>query len=57
MRIPECSTLFYYGSNAQAMFDAIEPTLWRDARFEGALITIRQRTERHEVIIPRRSVN
>ena len=43
VRIPETSTLFYYGPDAQAMFGAIEPTLRRDARFEGALITIRQR--------------
>jgi tetratricopeptide (TPR) repeat protein len=57
VRIPECSTLFYYGSNAQAMFEAVEPTLRRDARFEGALITIRQRAERREVMIPRRMVN
>ena len=57
MRIPECSTLFCYGSNAQAMFDALEPTLRQDARFEGAVITIRQRTEGREVMIPRRMVN
>jgi tetratricopeptide (TPR) repeat protein len=56
-RIPESSTLFCYGSNAQAMFDAIEPTLRRDTRFEGALIILRQGAERREVIIPRRIVN
>jgi tetratricopeptide (TPR) repeat protein len=57
VRIPECSTLFCYGSNAQAMFDALEPTLRQDARFEGAVITIRQRTEGREVMIPRKMVN
>jgi tetratricopeptide (TPR) repeat protein len=57
IRIPECSTLIYYGSNAQAMYDAIEPTLRDDSRFEGALITIRQRTEHREVMLPRRIVN
>ena len=57
VRIPETSTLFYYGLDAQAMFDAIEPALRRDARFEGALITIRQRREQREVMLPRRRVN
>jgi tetratricopeptide (TPR) repeat protein len=57
VRIPEASTLFYYGSDAQAMFDAIEPSLRRDSRLDGALITIRQRGERREVMIPRRMVN
>jgi tetratricopeptide (TPR) repeat protein len=57
VRIPEASTLFYYGSDAQAMFEAIEPTLRRGARFEGALVTIRQRREQREVMIPRRMVN
>ena len=57
VRSPECSTLICYGENAQAMFNAIEPTLRADARFEGALITIRQGTEHSEVVIPRRMVN
>jgi hypothetical protein len=57
VRIPECSTLFCYGSDAQAMFDVLEPTLRQDARFEGAVITIRQGAERREVVIPRRMVN
>ncbi len=57
VRIPETSTLFYYGTNAQAMFDGIEPTLRGDARFDGALVTIRQRGEQRGVMIPRRRVN
>jgi tetratricopeptide (TPR) repeat protein len=57
VRIPECSTLFCYGPNAQAMFEALEPTLRQDARFEGAVITVRQRTEQREVVIPRKMVN
>jgi len=57
VRIPETSALFYYGFDAQAMFNAIEPTLLGDARFEGALVTIRQVGERREVMIPRRRVN
>jgi hypothetical protein len=57
IRIPECSTLIYYGSNAEAMYTALEPTLRGDSRFEGALITIRQRTQEREVVLPRLIVN
>ena len=57
IRIPECSTLLYYGSNAEQMFGAIEPTLRSDSRFEGAVITIRQRGRQREVILRRRMVN
>ena len=57
IQIPECSTLLYYGSNAEQMYDAIEPTLRSDSRFEGAVIAIRQRSQQREVIVPRRIVN
>jgi tetratricopeptide (TPR) repeat protein len=57
IRIPECSTLIYYGPNAQAMYNALEPTLRGDSRFDGALITIRQHTQQREVILPHRMVN
>ena len=57
IRIPECSTLLYYGSNAEQMFGAIESTLRSDSRFDGAVITIRQLTQQREVILPRRMVN
>jgi len=57
IRIPECSTLLYYGSNAEQMFGAIESTLRSDSRFDGAVITIRQLTQQREVILPRRRVN
>jgi tetratricopeptide (TPR) repeat protein len=57
IRIPECSTLLYYGSNAEQMFGAIESALRSDWRFEGAVITIRQLTQQREVILPRRMVH
>jgi len=57
IRLPECSTLIYYGPNAQAMYRAIEPTLLGDSQFEGALITIRQGSQQREVSLPRRMVN
>lgn len=57
VRSPECTNLIYYGVNAEAMFRAVESTLRSDSRFEGALITIRQGIERHEIAIPRRRVN
>jgi tetratricopeptide (TPR) repeat protein len=57
IRIPERSTLIYYGSNAQAMYNAIEATMRGDSRCEGAFITIRQRTQQSEVMLPRRMVD
>lgn len=57
VRIPESSTLIYYGSNAEQMYDAVESVLHGDSRFEGALITIRQGTEQREVVLPRQFVN
>jgi hypothetical protein len=57
IRIPECSTLIYYGSNAEEMYSALEPTLRGDPRFEGALITVRQRAQQREVVLPRRMVH
>jgi len=57
VRIPESTTLIYYGSIAEAMYDAVAPTLRDDARFEGALVTVRQGTEQREVMLPRQNVN
>ncbi len=57
IRGPECSTLIYYGPNAQAMYEALEPSLLGDSQFEGALITIRQGSQQREVLLPRRMVN
>jgi tetratricopeptide (TPR) repeat protein len=57
IRIPECSTLIYYGPNAEAMYRALEPSLVGDPQFEGALITIRQGSQQREVSVPRRMVN
>lgn len=53
VHIPESSTLIFYGSSAQAMYDAIEPTMRDDVRFKGALVTVRQGTEQREVMMPR----
>ena len=57
LRIPECAILTCYGSNAQAMFDAVAPTLRSDSLFEGSLVTIRQGTEQRELVLTRRIVN
>jgi hypothetical protein len=42
VHILESSTLIYYGSDAEAMYAALEPDLRVDPRAEGARITIRQ---------------
>jgi hypothetical protein len=57
IQVPECSTLLYYGPDAAQMYGAIESTLRNDSRFEGAVITIRQRSQQREVIMPRRRIN
>ena len=57
VRIPECATLIYYGPDSEAMYNALEPTLQSDPRFEGALVTIRQGTRRRDIAVPRRRVN
>src|SRR5262249_30290663 len=57
MRIPECSTLIYYGSDSEAMYTAIEPTLTGESQFAGALVTIRQGSQKREVTLPGRLVN
>jgi hypothetical protein len=57
IRVPECSTLIYYGADAQAMYKAIEDALYGDSRFRGALVTIRQGREQRELVVPGRILN
>jgi tetratricopeptide (TPR) repeat protein len=57
IRIPESSTLIYYGADAEAMYRAIEAALRSDSRCAGAQVTIRQSGQQREVIVEGRSVN
>jgi tetratricopeptide (TPR) repeat protein len=57
IRIPESTTLCYYGPEAEAMYAALEPALLGDARFDGALINVRQDTKQRAIALPRRRVN
>lgn len=57
IRVPECSTLIFYGPDADAMFAAVEPDLRTDLRFAGATVTIRQGAQQRQVLMPHRTVN
>ena len=52
LTIPESTTMIFYGSDAEALFQALEPTLRSEQICAGARITIRQRDGQREVILP-----
>ena len=52
LTIPESTTMILYGSDAEILFKAIEPTLRSEPICAGARITIRQRDGQREMIIP-----
>jgi tetratricopeptide (TPR) repeat protein len=54
LTIPESTTMIFYGSDAEAIFQALEPTLRSEQICAGARITIRQRDGQREVILPSR---
>jgi tetratricopeptide (TPR) repeat protein len=54
LTIPESTTMILYGSDAEILFQAIEPTLRSEPICAGARITIRQRDGQREMIIPSR---
>jgi tetratricopeptide (TPR) repeat protein len=54
LTIPESTTLIFYGSDAERLFQALEPALTSEAVCAGARITIRQRDSQREVIVPSR---
>jgi tetratricopeptide (TPR) repeat protein len=54
LTIPECTTMILYSSDAEMLFQAIEPTLRSEPVCAGARITIRQRDGQREMIIPGR---
>jgi tetratricopeptide (TPR) repeat protein len=54
LTIPETTTMIFYGSDAEALFHALEPTLTGEPICAGARITIRQRDGQREVIVPSR---
>ena len=54
LTIPESTTMILYGSDAETLFQAIEPTLRSEPICAGARITIRQRDGQREIIIPSR---
>jgi len=54
LAIPESTTLIFYGSDAETLFRALEPTLTSEPMCAGARITIRQRDGQREVIVPSR---
>ena len=50
--IPESTTLIFYGSDAEVLFQTLLPTLSSEPLCSGARITIRQRDRFREVILP-----
>ncbi len=54
LTIPESTTMIFYGSDAEALFRALEPSLTSEPICAGARITIRQRDGQREVIVPSR---
>jgi tetratricopeptide (TPR) repeat protein len=54
LTIPESTTMIFYASDAEILFQAIEPTLRSEPICAGARITIRQRDGQREMIIPSR---
>src|SRR5271157_2708657 len=54
LTIPESTTLIFYGSDAETLFRALEPTLTSEPICAGARITIRQRDGHRELILPSR---
>jgi tetratricopeptide (TPR) repeat protein len=51
---PESTTLIFYGSDAESLFQALEPTLTSEPMCAGARITIWQHDGQREVIVPSR---
>lgn len=54
LTIPESTTLIFYGSDAEILFQALEPAVTSEPVCAGARITIRQRDGQREVIVPSR---
>ena len=54
LTIPESTTMILYGSDAEILFQAIEPTLTSEQICAGARITIRQRDGQRELVLPSR---
>ncbi len=52
LTIPESTTLIFYGSDAETLFQTLEPTLRSEQICAGARITIRQRDSQRELILP-----
>jgi len=50
--IPESTTLLFYGDDAEALFQVLEPILASEAMCAGARVTIRRLTSHREVILP-----
>ena len=54
LTLPENTTMIFYGSDAETLFRALEPTLTSEPICAGARITIRQGDGQREVIVPSR---
>ncbi len=53
--VPENTTLFFYGPNAEWLFEVLEPSLRAEPLCAGARVLIRQGRAQQEVAIPRKA--
>jgi tetratricopeptide (TPR) repeat protein len=53
--VPENTTLFFYGPNAEWLFEVLEPSLRAEPLCAGARVLIRQGRAQQEVVIPRKA--
>jgi tetratricopeptide (TPR) repeat protein len=49
--IPEATTLMYYGADAEAVFDTVQPLLREEPWCGGAKVTVRQGSQHREVLL------
>ena len=50
--VPESTTLFFYGPNAEWLYEVLEPSLRTEPLCAGARVLIRQGRAQQEVVMP-----
>jgi len=47
-----CTTLIFYGDDAEALFRVLKPRLEASPLLAGAVVTIRQRDQKRQIVLP-----
>jgi hypothetical protein len=50
--IPGTTTMIFYANDSEALYRALEPRLHTSPLLAGALVTIRQRDAKRQVVLP-----